>query len=222
MKNFAKLLVTASVLAVSSFAVVAPQSTSAASSTCDAHGIGNKTMTNSTDNTAYKINGNQATVTFDVSNCANGIDISIIAWKAPNGTTGKPYAEQTMFAHKTDHFNNGRHSMTITLPDCFFQVDTVTGTKLTGSTGEAWHYDSRQVAFMHGGTKSCAVKPVTPAKPIVTPVAPTPTTPTPTVVAATAPAELPHTGPEAMLGTFLGASGAGTIAHRFLTRKSRR
>jgi hypothetical protein len=222
MKKFAKLLVVASVLAVSSFAVVAPQSTSATSSTCDAHGIGNKILTHSTDNTAYKINGNQATVTFDVSNCASGIDVSIISWKAPNGTTGKPYAQQTMFAHKTDHFSNGRHSMTVALPDCFFQVDTVTGTKLTGSTGQAFNYNERQVAFMHGGTKSCVVKPVTPVTPTVTPT-PTPTpTVTPTVAPVTAPAELPHTGPEALVGTFLGATGAGTLVHRVATRKSRR
>jgi hypothetical protein len=222
MKKFANLLVAASVLAVSSFAVAMPHTTSAAGATCDAHGIGNKILTHSTDNTAYVIKDGKATVTFDVSNCAKGIDISIIAWKAPNGTTGKPYAQQTMFAHKTDHFSNGRHSMTIALPDCFFQVDTVTGTKLTGSTGEAWHYDSRQVAFMHGGTKSCVVK--TPVTPVTTkpekPVTPTPT-PTPVTPVVT-PAELPHTGPEALVDTFLGATGAGTLVHRFATRKSRR
>jgi hypothetical protein len=202
MNKFSKVLVSAAFLAVSTFGVM-PASANAATtaSKCDAHGIGNKTLTHSTDNTAYKIDGSKATVTFDVSNCTDGIDVSIIAWKAPNGTDGKPYAQQTMFAHDTKHFANGRHTMTIALPDCF---------------------NERQVAFMHGGSKSCTVKPTKPAetpKPTpTTPVTPTPVTPTPTVQAT----ELPHTGPEAMVGTFLGVSGAGTLMHRYVSRKSRR
>jgi hypothetical protein len=147
-----------------------PSKTSAATQ-CDAHGIGDRTLTHSTNNTAYKISGTKVTVTFDVvgNNCK--LPVTMVVWKAPNGTTGKPYSQQTLFMHTSGVFKEGRHQLTGTLPGCYFQVDTVTGTKLTGSTGQAYNYDGRQVAFMHGGTTSCTVTPP------VTPTTPTPTPP---------------------------------------------
>jgi hypothetical protein len=151
---------------------------------CDAHGIGNNTLTHSTNNSAYTIKGNQTTVTFDVVGKDCKLPITIVVWKAPNGTTGQPYSEQTLFYHKSATFSTGRHSMTATLPDCYFQVDTVTGTKLTGSTGQAYNYDTRQVAFMHGGTKSCTAKAVAPTTTMPTtqlPTAPPPTLQTYTI-----------------------------------------
>lgn len=153
--------------------LVDPLKTSAATGSCDAHGIGDHTLTHSTNNSAYTINGNQTTVTFDVvgKNCK--LPVTMVVWKAPNGTTGKPYSQQTLFFHTSGVFSEGRHKLTGTLPGCYFQVDTVTGTKLTGSTGQAYNYDTRQVAFMHGGSTSCTVAPTTT----------TPTTPTPTPVA---------------------------------------
>ncbi|HEX8390285.1 MAG TPA: hypothetical protein VF597_02605 [Candidatus Saccharimonadales bacterium] len=231
MKRFTTLALSAAVLAAGLVSLMAPSAAHAAAATCDARGIGSKIFTKSTDNSAYKITGNKATVTFDVKGCdANGINISIIAWKAPNGTDGKPYDKQKMFAHDTKHFSNGRHTMTITLPDCYFQVDTVTGTKLTGSSGGAYNYDERQVAYMHGGTKSCEEKPVTPTTPTApttpttpttpeTPVTPkTPVTPetpeapetpaTPVVQEEEVPTEVAKTGPEAVVAGF---AGLGTM-----------
>jgi hypothetical protein len=143
-----------------------PSSTSA-DGQCDAHGIGNNVFTNSTNNSAYSIHGNKATVTFDVVGTNCNLPVTMVVWKAPNGTDGKPYSEQTLFFHTSDTFKTGRHQMTGTLPSCYFQVDTVTGTKLTGATGQAYNYSTRQVAFMHGGNQSCTKSPTQPTPPVI-------------------------------------------------------
>jgi hypothetical protein len=154
--NFAKTLVFGAVLATLGAIGSFGHTDTAQAASCDAHGIGDRTMTNSTNNSAYKINGNTATVTFDVvGDGCNNFPVTMIAWEAPNGTDGRPYSQQKMFAYKRGTFDKGRHSMSIELPQCYFQVDTVTGTSLVGEEGGAYHYNERQVAFMHGGTKAC-------------------------------------------------------------------
>lgn len=205
-KNLTRALIIGVLLSTTAL-VAMPTNASAAG--CDARGIGSRTDTHNTNNSAYTIKNGKATVTFKVTGTNCNLDVTIIAWKAPNGTTGKPFSQQKLYAHTTGKFSTGIHTLTVDLPDCYFQVDTVTGTKLTGSTGGAHNYDSRMVAFMHGGTQKCVDKPKPPVTPPVTPPATPPTPPATTVSAPTTPEVLPNTG---IGGAALGLGGLATIS----------
>jgi hypothetical protein len=146
-------------------------------------------MTGST-NTANKAgsrwtltSNGSATGTIKVTGNANCKQtVTIAAWEAPNGENGRPYDQQKLVSHFTETYSVGTHSISIAVPDCFYQLDMIRGANAAGINGTAQYQPGSLLGSLHGGTKSCVVTP---------PV--TPPTPQPPVTPA-APTELPKTG----------------------------
>jgi len=119
-----------------------------------------------------------ATASFTISgdNCNEAVTIA--SWQAPNGEKGRPYSEQKLFSHTTGTFNSGTHSLTVTLPDCYYQVDLVRGSSATDANGGPEYNTSTILGSLHGGTQTC-----TPTTPPTTP--PTTSQPLPDTGAGT-------------------------------------
>ncbi len=139
--------------------------------------------------------GGLATATFTVSPACETADVSLVTYKAPAATRAYP---QTLFDRVTQRFSGGDSgSLTIAVPDCWFQVDLVTGPVIEYLTDESY---PGYVAGFVGGTHSCEATPVvetavpveTPEFPLVPPVTITAQTPAPTP-APTPPAPTPPT-----------------------------
>lgn len=152
------------------------------------------------------------------TNCAKTVTLE--SWKAPNATDGRPFKEQVLFRHKTETFGAGSHLMSVQLPNCFYQVDLIRGSKTMGANGEIKFDSDRMIGSVHGGNKVCTVStPDTPEEPEEpeTPVTPPTTTTTTTSSKATS---LPKTGPGSIVaGIFGGISALGTAAHYVVRRK---
>jgi hypothetical protein len=164
---------------------------------------------------SFTITGNKASSTFEIKGDANCTKVVTIAsWQAPNGTDGLPYEAQKLYKYNTKTLSVGRHTMTVELPDCFWQVDIVRGANPTAADGGPVYENHRLLDFKHGGTKVCADKPaepVTPVKPVVKP----------TEKVAT-PASLPKTGPAASLATLLGVGSIAGVFHNIRARRSQK
>ena len=147
--------------------------------------------------------------------------VTLESWKAPNGTDGKPYKEQTLYLYKTVTFGPGEHRMSVQLPNCYFQVDLIHGSKTMGASPDAdIKFDAdRVIGSVHGGNQACVNVPDTPDTPEVPETPTTPTTPT-TPAPSTTTTSLTKTGPGAIVaGIFTGVSSLGTAAHYFVRRK---
>jgi LPXTG-motif cell wall-anchored protein len=118
------------------------------------------------------------TAKFKLSGAANcKYDMTLATFKAKSGAAnnGQPLAEQTLFNAATGTFGPGEHSLTASVPDCFYQVDIVTGKALKNTVGTRYFdyvntsnfvnqgrlADGTNTAHIHdaafGGTKSCDV-----------------------------------------------------------------
>jgi LPXTG-motif cell wall-anchored protein len=172
------------VIAVSlGLSVAAAQPASAATTTCDAVAVGTKNTAGNTDS-RFVVNSNgTVSATFEVKGDATcQVAVSMAAWTAPDATHGRPYDQQKMFDHATSTFGVGRHTLTVKLPNCFYQIDLARGANPTGPNGSAVYEAGRLMGSLHGGTKVCetptppTTPPTTPQPPVtpVTPVAPTP------------------------------------------------
>ena len=157
MKNLIKLFVIAAVVALTSFGLSATGA-DAKSGKCDAISYHGRDAKNN-----YTISGNTATIRFKVigpKNCK--VPVTIISWKSPS-KTGAPFSKQTVYQKRTYTFSKGEnHRFSIHLPNCYYQVDTITGTNIYGRTGQPHLYGSRMVGYKLGGTKSCNPPKTTP------------------------------------------------------------
>ncbi|MDB5170209.1 MAG: hypothetical protein JWN82_605 [Candidatus Saccharibacteria bacterium] len=151
--------------------------------------------------------------------------VTLESWKAPNPDLGKPYSEQILFRHfTTNPLGAGSHLLSIQLPNCFYQVDLIHGSKTMGANGEIKFDATKVIGSAHGGTQKCTQAtpetPDTPEEP-ETPVTPTPSTPTPTTQTASSQVtSLPKTGAGSIVvGAFSGMTALGTAAHYFVRRK---
>ena len=128
----------------------------------------------------FIVSGNTATAKIVVTD-PNGCDVTIADWQAPTGAAGKgmPYDQQTLYKSQTLHVNKGSQSLTIELPNCYYQVDVLHGTSATGTytngqPGGPIYAAGTLLGSLHGGATTCT--------PVVTP---TPvSTPTPVVTPA--------------------------------------
>ncbi len=150
-------------------------------------------------------------------NCEKAVTLE--SWKAPNGTDGKPYKQQTLYRFKTlTGLKPGEYRVSVQLPNCFYQVDLIHGTKTMGASSDAdIKFDAdRVIGSVHGGNQACVNVPDTPDEPEVPEIPATPTTP----LASTTTTSLTKTGPGAIVaGIFTGVSSLGTAAHYFVRRK---
>lgn len=159
---------------------------------------------------AFAINNGNVTATFTVEGDNCKVDVTLVTWQAPNATDGKPYDQQKLFSYTTGTFKPGTRTLTTKLPNCFYQVDLVTGSKPTDANGgPRYIQENRLRRSLHGGSQSCDTTVVTP-----------PTTPTASV---TPQEELADTGAStnAIIATVVSTVVASSVAFRsFLIRKN--
>lgn len=117
---------------------------------------GTKTVTTLTNNVHE---GDTVTANFTVAKNSS-ITLSLVSYHAPSATFDPTTANQQVVADsKTGTFGPGAHSMTITVPDCYFQVDFVGGAVITqfGPAGSNIFYqqEGRLISNANGGDHSC-------------------------------------------------------------------
>ncbi len=163
------------------------------------------------DNSRFVLNGTSTvSATFEVTGddtCK--LDVVLASWQAPDADKGLPYDQQKLYKHVTGTFGKGKHTLTVELPQCYYQVDLARGKNPTGPNGSAVYETGRLMGSLHGGTKSCEA-PTTP---------PTTTTTSPVVPKPQAAEVMPSTGVGSVAGIFAGTSAFGAIAHRFISKR---
>lgn len=181
---------------------------------CSVVATGTKNTAGNADS-RFVLNGDgTVSAEFEVKGDANcKQDVLLASWQAPDGDKGRPYDQQKLYKYVTGNFGAGKHTLTVQLPDCYYQVDLVRGTVPTGQNGSPLYEKGRMMGSLHGGTKKCeeTKKPETPT----TPVTQQPATPQVAAAATT----LPSTGAGSVLGLFAGTSAFGAAAHHFMVKR---
>ena len=104
--------------------------------------------------------GGTATVTFTVAAGCN-VQLSLVSYQAPAAAFSADTAnQQTVFDADTATLAAGSHSLSVDVPNCFFQVDFVLGLPIStlGPAGSNNFYSSqgRLISAVNGGTASCS------------------------------------------------------------------
>ncbi len=206
------LFITVASLSAVAFApaIVSADTTNSTTSTCTVKADGTKNTAGNADSRFVLNKENTATASFTVTGTDCKQDVTIASWQAPDAAKGRPYDQQKLFTSVTGSFAPGKHTITVTLPDCYYQVDLLRGTSPTAKDGGPVYETGVLMGSLHGGTKACT--PVTPPTPPTPPVTP-PTPPTPPT--------LPNTGTGSnVLVVSLIAAVAGYVG--FYVRQSRK
>lgn len=122
-------------------------------------------------NSNISVNGNIATATFTFPEvCKNkDIKITLVSYKAPNNNDAKPFDQQVYYKSVTRDYNiTGRRHISVSVPDCFYQVDLVLGEPLRSfAGGVTYHAQHRFLLAEIGGDKPCLSQPAAtaPAQP---------------------------------------------------------
>ena len=124
----------------------------------------NAQVTNSSE---IMVTGHEAKVTFTVAAGCSDIKLSFVSYKAPGPTFSRETADQqTVFARTTGLFDAGNYTLTIAVPDCYYQVDFVYGDvieKLGPANSNNFYSDQgRLIRAKNGGTGSCVETDVCP------------------------------------------------------------
>ena len=117
---------------------------------------GNRTVADLAGNVAQ---GDTVTANFTVA-AGKTITLSLVSYKAPAPTSdAENIGLQELFQVDTGTFAAGTHSLTVKLPDCYFQLDFVGGAAIDkfGPAGSNILYgvQGRLIAFANGGAAAC-------------------------------------------------------------------
>lgn len=172
MKLFRILAVSATLVSLVVAVMAMPLQASALENTCSVLAIGTQN-TAGQEKSRFVLNGDgTVSATFKVTgdeNCEQ--DVTLASWQAPDADKGQPYEQQKLFAHVSGTFGLGTHTLTVKMPDCFYQIDLVRGNVPTGPNGSPVYEAGRMMGSLHGGTKKCEETP--PQTPPKTPEPPT-------------------------------------------------
>jgi hypothetical protein len=100
--------------------------------------------------------GGTATVNFTIAAGCN-VELSLVSYQAPAATFDAGTAsQQVLFDSATTTFAAGANSLSVSVPNCFFQVDFVMGQPIT-QLGSGGFYGSqgRLISAVNGGSTSC-------------------------------------------------------------------
>ncbi len=187
------ILATAGVLAGITAGALSLTAQADSTTACTVMSTGKKNTAGNADSRFVLNNDGTVSATFTVTGTDCNEAVTIASWQAPDNMKGQPYSEQKLFAHTTDTFTTGTHTISVALPGCFYQVDLIRGSNTTGPDGSAVYTKGSLMGSLHGGTQTC-------------------TPPTPPV--------LPKTG--SGLGIFIASSVAAMIGYGVsLFRKTR-
>ncbi len=106
-----------------------------------------------------------ATVSFTVAAGCQNVKLSLVSYKAPGPAFDATTADQqTVHSSNTVLLGAGNHTLTVAVPDCYYQVDFVYGDVIAklGPAGSSNFYSAqgRLIKARNGGTASCAPPPV--------------------------------------------------------------
>ncbi len=207
--------------AVAGAVVLGGSAASAATAkTCTVNGINGHVAFGTTiyigqNDKAFKVSGNTVTGTYKVTGDAGcTAPVTLAIWKSPS-KNGQPINSQTLYSYKTVTVGPGTHTISSTIPDCYFQADLLQSTNPKAPDGTAnygwqngdWVKDGSFRGYAMGGGKTCVDEATTPT---------TPTTPSnPTTPAKT----LPVTGPASMLVPVASLSAVAAAAHNLYRRR---
>lgn len=139
-----------------------------------------QTLVDSAGNKAIKVSrdGKRASVTIIVQNidkCTNKY-ASLSSWKVPGKDRPivHPFDNQKFFAHTAKRLKNGRQTLTVNVPQCFYQIDLFSTRKLKPARPAYGQSNSDFLLgpndyianFKLGGNKSCEPKQVPKVKDI--------------------------------------------------------
>lgn len=222
MKNLNKmtnLALSAVVLGAAVTALSVPTTVNAANTSntanCQVKTTG-KVNTAGNSDSRFTLNGKMVSAEFEVKGDATcKVDITLASWQAPNADKGRPYSEQKLYKYVTGNFGVGTHTLSVELPDCFYQVDLVRGKNPTGPGNSPIYEAGRMMGSLHGGTEKCEE----PKKPVEkTPV----NTPKEEVKSEVIPKVLPSTGIETAIGGLLSTSALAASLQYYRQSRTRR
>ena len=130
--------------------------------------------------------GDTVTATFTIAPGCTAVPVSFSSYRAP-----APFAnagnigDQTLFSSASDLFAAGQHSLTVTVPTCFFQIDMYQGSLVTRwdlptvTTFLAASPTREMLGVANGGTAACttATSPTVTTTVVTTVTTVTPVTP---------------------------------------------
>jgi hypothetical protein len=104
--------------------------------------------------------GGTASVDFTVAADCN-VQLSLVSYQAPAATFSEDTAsQQTIFDTATATLAAGAHTLSVDVPNCFFQVDFILGSPIAtlGPAGSSNFYSAqgRLISAMNGGTAQCS------------------------------------------------------------------
>lgn len=147
---------------------------------------------------------------------------TLAAWEAPNGVDGRPYKEQVLASHMTKTIETGdrnqaKRTLSVQIPDCYYQIDIMRGKKVMGRNGEIKFDADKHLGGVHGGTQACTTPevPETPEEPETPETPEEPETPS----EVTTEEELTETGPASAVAAFTGVSTLAAGVHYVIRRK---
>ena len=110
------------------------------------------------------IAGGTATVSFTLAGGCQNVKLSLVSYKAPGPTFDANTADQqTVHDSKTVVLGAGNHTLSVAVPNCYYQVDFVYGDVITkfGPAGSSNFYSAqgRLIKARNGGTASCSPPP---------------------------------------------------------------
>jgi hypothetical protein len=190
------------------------------------------------NNKAIKVSADGKTASVGITVTGDCVEryATLVSWKSPSAS-GHPLTAQKLYKYTTKKLTAGHHTLTVALPDCYYQIDLLGQKRPTSLAGDA-NYDAMGsdvlVNFKLGGNKTCTPPPTPEKCPIPgmenlpkndpdckvpeTPVTPeTPVSPKAEVVTN---ATITDTGPGAIaaIASTVTAFGSG-VAHFVLRRK---
>ena len=123
--------------------------------------------------------GNMVVATFQVPQGCQPTEVTLVAYQAPDSTFDRQTAHlQTLFDADTSTFSPGNHSLQVTIPSCYFQVDFAKGPVIEtlgpADTTNFYGDQNRLIDYDNGGTNTCVSITNTP-----TPIPTNTTTPVP-------------------------------------------
>lgn len=117
-------------------------------------------------NKSIVLNGNKADVHVTVTG-EEGCEktVSVASWQWPTHL-GLPIKSQVLYKTNTQTFGLGEHVISVEVPDCYWQVDLVEGSRPTAADGTADYQigepndkTDRLMDAAYGGEKVCFAKP---------------------------------------------------------------
>ncbi len=117
--------------------------------------------------------GDTVTVNFKIAASCKDVELSLVSYKATSATfTKETGAQQTLFKKDTGKWDAGDHTMTVTVPDCYFQVDFVRGAvieKLGPANTNNYYSDQGRLIDSGNGGQECTTTPPPPSAAITGP-----------------------------------------------------